>query len=203
MRPVSIAVLMAGCLPGSLLAESVPESSVRLAAITRHGLELTGEFEIKPARGAPKFVSGSPVSLRLPYGRYTVSFGGPFSLGVSREVEIRDPSTLVILTSDFVFEAGPVEPSSVTLKAAGRTACGTAPLWVKLTGVHSEYTATAEIRSGYAFFDRVPWGTYLLIVIEGKQVLGTYPVDLGAKHVQVEARLAACPAGITSPAAPR
>jgi hypothetical protein len=133
------------------------------------------------------------VTVRLPYGRYVVTYEDRVFSSVEREVLIDKSDSFVELAAAFVPEGG-THPSSISIKVVPETSClSDGFLWVKLVGVFSQDTAERRVSSrGYALFEPVEDGAYVIVVVDGTNVRATLPVVTTRQLVTATITLAPC-----------
>lgn len=145
------------------------------------GLKITsGVLSIASSEGKLVYRSevGSRAVVRLPYGRYEVTFDAESFRSAHRDVVIDKPECFVVMASAFVPE-GKGPSGSISIKVEPAISCvGEGPLWAKLVGIFADVTEQREISTaGFALFDPVDAGAYVVIVVDGSRVRATLPIS--------------------------
>jgi hypothetical protein len=172
------------------------EGTLRINLTDTSGLKVSsGSLSIKSGEGKVVYsaTADGPV-VQLPYGRYSVEFENPWSPRVSRDVVIDKPESFIELASTFVPEGGNT-PVSISIKVDPAGSCtGEGSLWAKLVGVYSldEMERRVVVPGGYALFEPVAAGSYVLIVVDGSKVRATLPIETTRPLVTAAVRLSAC-----------
>ena len=133
--------------------------------------------------------------VQLPYGTYTVSLDHDVMVPVNRTVTIdRNEVFLILPTRLGSNDAGLNDPTTVSIRVRPNKSCsGNEILWAKLVGVFSDYSAVNAISAnGFALFDRVFYGQYLLIIVDGDQVRATKLIDPKGKLTNIDVELTGC-----------
>jgi hypothetical protein len=146
----------------------------------RSGLKVSrGSLSIKSSEGRIVYTAAAEgqVVVHLPHGRYTVEFENEWSPVVRRDVVIDKQDCFVELASTFVPEGGN-QAGSISIKVDPSTSCTVnGSLWAKLVGVYSQDAMERRISPvGYALFEPVEGGSYVVIVIDGSKVRATVPI---------------------------
>jgi hypothetical protein len=157
-----------------------------------------GRLSIVSSQGSTAYSSevARSASVPLPYGRYTVSFETGFFQPVRREVVIDQPECFIILAAhmDRIVLDTPHDPVKVSLRVIPSASCSSDGfLWAKLVGVFSEYAAERRFLSaGFALFEPVEVGTYLVMVLDGRNVRATKVFKTDRRVTVVELPLSPC-----------
>lgn len=141
------------------------------------GLKLPrGRVSIRSSQGSSVFTAAAEgqVVVHLPYGRYTVEFDTNWFEPARRDVVIDKPDSFMELAARFVPEGGRA-PGSISVRIEPATSCSAEGfLWAKLVGVHTQDAMERRITlggsAGYALFEPVDDGTYILMVVDGARV---------------------------------
>jgi hypothetical protein len=158
----------------------------------------TGTLSIRSKEGALLYTTNArgEVRTRLPYGDYIVSFMSEFLQPVSRAVTVESPDCFMVLASGMarIVLDGRNDPVSVSLKVQNPSGCTTGGfLWAKLTGVFSDYSTERKVSThGFALFEPVEVGAYVVMVIDGEQVRALQPVKTWGQVTNVEISLTPC-----------
>lgn len=135
-------------------------------------------------------------TMTAPFGQYTITFRSDFTTPIDRNVKIDRPEMLVVLAADLAETVMDVTNPLVALTAAVEptTNCGSNEVrWAKLVGVFSDYTAETFIdRQGFALFDNIQPGTYVLVVIDGRHPRAAVPIQTSGRVTKVTVRLSSC-----------
>lgn len=155
-----------------------------------------GSLTIKSGQGTVVYsaTTEGPVVVHLPYGRYSVEFENAWSPLVSRQVVIDKPDSFVELAPTFVPEGGGLRVS-ISIKVDPATSCTAGGmLWAKLVGVHSQEEMERRIvlPGGYALFEPLGIGSYVLIVVDGSKVRATVPIETTGKLTTAAVKLSGC-----------
>ncbi|HUA20647.1 MAG TPA: hypothetical protein VMB25_17990, partial [Bryobacteraceae bacterium] len=130
----------------------------------------------------------------LPYGRYTIRFTAKFLRPVQREVEVNRPEQFLILAADpedFVLDL-PMKPVGLSIRVTGRP-CSGRRLWAKLVGVYTDYSSERLMSPlGFALFDSITPGAYILAIIDGDRVRATQSVATRGPLTTVGVSLVDC-----------
>ena len=193
-RQISLTVTMLA-MSLSLAGQSEPPkvSVVTFEFVASTGEEpLSGRFILDSSNGRVHDgkVTGE-LTLRLPYGKYLALYQGDFFSPVSREVTVDQPEVLFVLSEPLRNFAGidmpPLEPLAISVRVQPAKPCapGTS-LWVKLIGVYSTYSAERKIGpNGFALFDTIDDGPYVLMIVDGTQVRALQVVKADRKVTTV------------------
>jgi hypothetical protein len=141
-----------------------------------------GMLSVRSAGG--EIVSSAEVQsqavVRLAYGRYTIEFRSNWYQPARRDVVINSAESFAELGAVFVAPEENYAPGSISVKVDPANSCsakGGASLRAKLVGVYTQYTEERHISPrGFALFEPVDRGTYLVIVVEGSKVRAARPV---------------------------
>lgn len=173
--------------------------AVRVLMVSRSGDSLpAGRLTIETDRGTVVF-TGTPkgeVTVRLPFGRYRVSFLHEMMMPTEKEVDVNKKATLVVLPIDFqlVHVDPPVADLSVRIRRSESCSDAESPRgWVRLVGVFSDVSLVAEVKSGHALFESLKPGAYVAIVVSGTATLSAMPVSVRGKYTTLEVPITACP----------
>jgi hypothetical protein len=165
-----------------------------------NGLKMPrGRLSIKSNQG--KVVYEAPAEgqaiVHLPYGRYSVAFEADWFEPVRRVVVVDKPDNFVQLGAVFdAPETGPLHVS-ISVKVEPATSCtADGSLWAKLVGVYSqeEMERRVVVPGGYALFEPVVSGSYVLIVVDGAKVRATLPIETTRLLTTATVSLSACQA---------
>jgi hypothetical protein len=175
-----------------------PEKGTLTVNLTdTRGLKVSpGNLSIKSTQGKVVYsaTADGQVIVHLAYGRYSVEFENAWSPRVSRDVVIDKPDSFVELASTFVPEGGNL-PASISIKVDPATSCtADGSLWAKLVGVYSrdEMERRIVVPGGYALFEPVAGGSYVLIVVDGPKVRATLPIETTRQLASATIRLSGC-----------
>lgn len=154
-----------------------------------------GTLSIKSSEGKVVFAAAAEgqAIAHLPYDRYTVEFESAWSSMVRREVVIDKPDCFLELASTFVPEGGNM-PGSISIKIDQTRSC-TADgfLWAKLVAVYSQDAMERRISpGGYALFEPVEAGSYVVIVVDGAKIRATLPLVTTREITTATLTLSAC-----------
>lgn len=193
-------------LPALALAQGAgsQSSDARTGVLTVHitstsGTALPGgRLSVYPKRGQPVSWTGvrGERTVQLPYGDYTVGFEAEFLKPVKRQVTIDRPETFLVLATNMADTVLDLrhEPVAVSLSVQPPAACTPGDyLWAKLTGVFADYASERKIGPfGYAVFEPLEVGTYVVTVVEGRTVRAIKPVATWGEITVVDIQLPAC-----------
>ena len=195
----TIAFILIG-VTATVLGQTGDEQGALTINLTdTNGLKVSpGSLAIKSSQGKVVFstTTEGPVLVHLPYGRYSVQFDNAWSPRVSRDVVIDKPDSFVELASTFVPEGGN-PPISISIKVDPAVSCTTdGSLWAKLVGVYSqdEMERRVVVPGGYALFEPLKSGSYVLIIVDGAKVRAALPIETTRLLTRVTASLSACQA---------
>jgi hypothetical protein len=107
---------------------------------------------------------------------------------------IDKPESFIELASAFVPEGGN-PPASISIKVDPATSCtADGSLWAKLVGVYSldEMERRIVVPGGYALFEPVAAGSYVLIVVDGLRVRAALPIETTRPLVTATVKLSTC-----------
>ena len=158
-----------------------------------------GVLTVLPVEGAAIY-SGSVSSganIHLPPGRYTFIFKTKFFQDSKREVTIDGQDVLITMTvrsDDYVLDMPMNKPVSVSFKITNAKSCSAADmLTAKMTAVFSDTTYERRLMpGGYLLFEPVEVGTYILVVLDGKEVRALRAITTNGPLTTGELSLAAC-----------
>jgi hypothetical protein len=191
-------ISVAGVIAVALAQTTGPEQGALTINLNdTSGLRVApGTLSIKSGQGVTIYskMTEGPVFLHLPYGRYSVQFENQWSARVSREIVIDKADSFVELASTFVPEGGTL-PISISIKVDPAASCTpNGLLWAKLVGVHSrdELERRIVLPGGYALFEPVTIGSYVLIVVDGSKVRATLPIETTRQLTTATVKLSAC-----------
>jgi hypothetical protein len=188
----------------SLIGQPGDRAGGRLATVTIHltttsgDKQLGGELSVYSRDGARVYstTTASEVSISLPYGEYAVTFTSEFLRPVRRPVKVDRPDCFVVLATSMGPEVLdiPIKAVSVSLKVTPSESCTPGgSMWAKLVGVYADYATEQRISSrGYALFEPLEMGTYLAVIVDGKQVRATQPIVTWGPITVVNLSLPAC-----------
>jgi hypothetical protein len=109
---------------------------------------------------------------------------------VSRELTIDQPEALFVLSepfNNFVSDLTSPQPFAISIKVQPVKPCAPGgSLWAKLVGVYSTYSSERKIGpNGFALFDAIDDGQYLLMIVDGTQIRATQLVKTDRKVTTV------------------
>jgi hypothetical protein len=174
---------------------SVPKSAtVHLQAVSISGVDL-GDVKVElfepiaTVYGAPtKNFAGrfrGNTAFQIPTGLYRLRAYKPGFYSSERYVRVYQPEIWVIVGLEFGSEA-----TTVAQKLTGKVnhkGDSSEPIWVKLVGVYLDTSIEAKVEpTGEFSMAGMPDGKYILLTIQGKQVLDTRAVEVPAKPVLIE-----------------
>lgn len=136
------------------------------------------------------------IKIVLPYGAYVVTVEGTFLETASREVVVNRPNCFLVLATDmarFVLDTE-MKPVAVSVQAIPHESCDAHErLWAKLVGVYGDYSAEEPIGlHGFALFEPLQVGIYVLMIAEGGRVRAVMPVTTKGPVTTVKAQLSPC-----------
>lgn len=133
------------------------------------------------------------LTVRLPYGHYSVKFNSDWYTVVTGDVAIDKPQCFLELASTFVPEGGNT-PKSVSIKVSPTASCtGDGVLWAKLVGVYSPKVMERSVgNGGYALFEPLEEGVYVVIIVDGANVRATLPLATKGLVTVVNIKLSPC-----------
>lgn len=193
-------------LPALALAQGAASQSsdARTGVLTVH-INVNQRDSLPGGRLSVYLKQGEPVSwtdvrgertVHLPYGDYTVAFEAEFLKPVKRQVTIDKPETFLVLATNMADAVLDLrhEPVAVSLSVQPPAACTPgAYLWAKLTGVFADYASERKIGPfGYAVFEPLEVGTYVVTVVDGRTVRAIKPVATWGEITVVDIQLPAC-----------
>jgi hypothetical protein len=168
-------------------------------------IKLTDTFGSKVSRGILSIKSSGggvaysaeaqgQVAVQLPYGRYTVEFGTNWYQPSRRDVVIDSPDSFAELAAIFVVPEENYAPGSISIKIDPAKSCSAeGSLWAKLIGVYTQDIMERHVSSGgYALFEPVDRGAYIVIVVDGSNVRATSPIMTKGQITTASIALAAC-----------
>jgi hypothetical protein len=136
------------------------------------------------------------VTLSVPYGKYTVTFEGGTVRPRTREMVVDRSEVLLVLgtrVSDVVGHFADSVPTGISIRVNPSRKCSQGPIWAKVIGVFSDYSAERTVNSyGYALFEPVEPGQYMVLVMEGPQVRAKQLVTVVGKTLTAEVQLDEC-----------
>lgn len=197
---VSLADAQTGQIPVAVLTVALRDSL---------GLQMPGgKLLIRNGEGKSIFseVAQDTATVRLPYGRYTVSFETPFFQRVVREIDISRPEPFLVLGAEmdrFVLD-GKNDPVAVSVSVTPSSSCRPDGLvWAKIIGVFSTNSFEQRIKPagsvGVALFEPMEVGTYLIVVIDGSIVRATTFIETKKPLTVVSLSLSPCPPSSQTP----
>ena len=132
----------------------------------------------------------------LPYGTYTVTVKGTFLVTASRKVVVDQPNCFVVLATDMGREVLDFRIDRVAVSIATTPAEPCDPkerLWAKLIAVYGDYSAERLVGPhGFALFEPVELGKYILVIAEGDRVRGLTPVTTKGTVTRIKVQLSPC-----------
>lgn len=180
--------------------QQTDHSSLSVKLLDYSGEQVSGTLSITSV-GAPRIVFQQSVkggiTTSVPYGRYLITFSDDFLLPMKREVKVDRPETFVTLvtrTNEFN-DLGLGKPTSVSIRLQPAKACSTdGYLWAKMVGVYADYSAERKVSpAGFALFEPIYYGQYLLMVIDGGRVRATQMIEPTGPITMIDIRLPVCP----------
>lgn len=172
--------------------EPPKSSSVTFEFVSnRGGAPLSGRFVIDSSNGRVYDAKVTQeVTVRLPYGKYLVLYEDSIYSPVSREVRVDQPEAFFVLSeplNNFVSDEADGKPSAISVRVQPIQTCSPGgALWAKLVGVYSAYSAERKIGpNGFALFDAIDDGQYLLMIVDGAEVRATQLVKTDRKITTV------------------
>jgi hypothetical protein len=135
-------------------------------------------------------------TLSLPFGDYVVTFESEFIKQVRRIVKVDKKDTFVVIATDMddIVLDIPHDPVGVTIAVRPPPPCQPGNyLWARLVSVFSGWSMERKITpEGYALFEPVESGVYVVIVVEGKTVRSTQPILTNGPLTSVKVNLDKC-----------
>jgi hypothetical protein len=142
-------------------------------------------------------------TVKLPYGTYTVTFEASWIEPARRVVEVDSAARFVVLTSQMEeLEAPPKsdplgvprDTISVSLRARPERSCKDGGiLWAKLVGAFTDQVLERRVDSyGYALFEPLVAGTYVLMVLDGDRVRTLQTVTTTRRLTVLQVPLSGC-----------
>ena len=175
------------------------EGKLTIQLVSTYGRKLSGgNLSIHSETGTLVFSTAiqSQTIVKVPYGGYVVTFKSEFLKSVSRRVQVDRPDVFVVLATNMaeIVLDGRNEPVSVSIRAVPPSSCIPGGfLWAKLIGVYSDYATERPLGSaGYALFEPLEVGTYIIIVIDGREIRALQPVETRGPITVVNLALSAC-----------
>lgn len=162
------------------------------------GHPVTGRISIVDTHGVSIYdeMVNSRLTIRLTYGRYVVGLMDEFFVPIRREVTIDRDQAFLVLPARLaeINDAQPDQFTDVSIRVQPASACSAnTKLWAKMIGVFSDYSATSIISPyGFALFESIYYGRYVLLVLDGEEVRATRFVDPKGKITTVNVELSAC-----------
>ncbi len=199
-RLKTFSTIIAVSLTLTLLARAFGEESVGTLVVQvtdPNGGQLpSGALTVTSEKGGTVYSGRSVTSatVNVPYGRYTVSFRSELLKPVSRTIDISTPESLIVLSTSIDPENMHLPPahSALSLRVLPALRCR-GPLWAKIDGVFSQYSAAHSVRtSGYALFDDVPVGTYTVAIIDSTTVRALTWIEVRGSVTTKEIDLQPC-----------
>jgi hypothetical protein len=133
----------------------------------------------------------------VPYGSYLISLSDDFLLPAKREVNVDHPETFVTLVTRIneFNDLGLGAPTSVSIRLQPAKSCSAdGYIWVKMVGVYADFSAERKVSpGGFALFEPIYYGQYLLLVLDGGRVRTTQILDPKGKVTTIDIRLPDCP----------
>ena len=159
-------------------------------------------------RSYPK---NSPWTLKVVPGKYTVEFSGRDWPTVGKVVTVPPGGALTILHTEYYpLLHGLREPvTSLTVNTSTAGSCReSGGIWIRLMGLYSNVVEDVSVRPmKSAVFEKVPFGAYILTVLDGDTVRGETLVQVKRRNAEVAIDLSPCPskldgeeAGVEGPA---
>jgi hypothetical protein len=175
------------------------DATLTVRIVSRFGGAMPGgRLSIRSRNGVFAYEAGvkSEISVSLPYGEYLVSFRGDFLAPVERGVTVDRPECFTVLATDMDRVVLDVKHDSVSIsvRVQPATSCaGGGLLWAKLAGVFSDDSSERRIGSaGFALFDPVEAGTYVLVIVDGPEVRAAQVVVTSGPTTVANVALAPC-----------
>jgi hypothetical protein len=197
IRSASLFVLIVMSAAVSVCGQSENQQGVLTINLTdTRGLQVSrGSLSIKSSQGKVVYATAAEgqAIVHLPYGRYSVEFKNEWSPPARRDVVIDKPECFLELASTFVPEGGN-KPGSISIKVDPATSCtADGSLWTKLVGVYSQDVLERRIGpGGYALFEPVEGGSYVVIVVDGSKVRAALPVATTRQITTATIALSGC-----------
>lgn len=196
-RPVLLWALTASA---ALSQPGHSQSALTVLVVNGFGELETGYITVRSADAIileHRPVDGHPFTVSVPYGKYTVTFEHAILKPRSRQLVVDQPEVLLVLTtrvSDAVGEFATTGPAGISIRIKPTVACSEGPLWVKVVGVFSDFDGTRSINSyGYALFEPVEPGQYMVMILDGRQVRATQFVKVIGKTGTADIQMQNCP----------
>jgi hypothetical protein len=192
-RGISVAFATLAVSVSSFGQKDPPQSSsVTFEFVdNRGGAPLSGRFVIDSSNGRVYDAKVTQeVTVRLPYGKYLILYEDAIYSPVSREVKVDQPEAFFVVSeplNNFVSDVTDGTPSAISVRVQPIKTCSPGgALWAKLVGVYSVYSAERKIGpNGFALFDGIDDGQYLLMIVDGTQIRATQPVRTDRKVTTV------------------
>jgi hypothetical protein len=160
-------------------------------------LELTLEIDSQDGRQLYREKVRSQAIVPLPYGSYLVKYEGDGFASATRRLTVDRLDQLVVFTEfleDYRIIVEPPPPGGITMKVHPMKSCtpnGT--LWAKLVAVYSDYSQERKLSSyGFALFEPVNHGTYVLMIVDRDRVRATRVVSTIANLTSLDIALEDC-----------
>lgn len=167
----------------STLGSPLPAGRLSISADSRKVLSISGMLAER--------------TVTLPFGEYQVTFETEFLKPVRRSVTVDSLETFLVLATNMADTVLDVEskPVGISLKIQPNTSCRPGGfLWARLVGVFSDYISERKIEPfGFALFEPLEVGQYVVIVVDGKTVRAIKPVDTSGPVTVVNLELPPCP----------
>lgn len=194
------------CLAIPAMAAQSPETpygvlTIRLVSLDGRSLP-SGKLSVYSSDNTLTYSAWArnEAKVRLPYGDYAVKFESEFLKPATRAVKINRPDCFMVLGTDMasVVLDMILDPVAVSVRVRDPESCTpAAELWAKLVSVYCDYVAERPIGpNGFALFDPVDTGKYLLIIVDGEHIRATKGVDTSGKITVVDVKLDACPESV-------
>lgn len=172
------------------------QSTLTINLTDSRGLKLPqGALSIRSSNGRTVYAAEAKdqAVVRLPYGRYSITFEANWYRPAHRDVVIDKPECFVELAAIFVPEEGNT-PSSISIQVDPATSCTSGgSLWAKLVSVYSPDTMERRIGvAGFALFEPVEAGVYAVIVVDGSKVRNVSPVVTVSQVTKTTLKLSPC-----------
>lgn len=190
------------CLFGQSLAAlggETPSAQLNVHLVTMQG-EPTGVAHLKIRDSAHRQVHdgtiASYVSLSLPVGEYEAELYGEFISTSRRSLYLPAEGALLVIGVNFLgLEQGGAEHrSSLTIHVLKPSSCVSGGrLWTRIVGAFDQQSAERLITpSGYALFDQLSSGLYILAVFDDGRVRGLTTLSVKGTHKMHDISLEPC-----------
>ncbi len=178
-------------------AEGPATLFIRIVSLTGSSLP-PGKLSVRTSNGTIAYeaeVKGG-ARMRLPPGDYVVAFESRFLKTVQRAIKMDMKDTFVVLATDMddVVLDVPNPPVSITIAVRPPAPCTPSDyMWLRLVATFSGYSTERKITaSGFALFEPVDVGSYVAIVIDGKEVRAVQPLVTKGPLTSVDIPLPPC-----------